>query len=106
MKRVPTTLVTLLVVTLGTAGCSGGSEEEQIAAEACDLMQGVVDEGPAALQDQDLMGDFQELQQRVDESEVADEDMQQAMRDECPDVVEELEGMSGVPAGGNPPADE
>ncbi len=90
--RARSMVATLAVPVLVLAGCAG-SPEEEIAADACDLLQQVVDEGPEALMGGEYMGDFQELEERAVEEGISDEEMEQAMREECPETFEELEGM-------------
>ena len=90
--RARSKLATLAVPVLILAGC-GGSPEEQIAADACDLLQQVVDEGPEALMGGEYMQEFQELEERAAEEDISDQEMEQAMREECPETFEELEGM-------------
>lgn len=88
--------LTGLVAMLGLVGCSS-SEAEQIAADACGLMESLVEDGAAAMADEDLMGDLEDLQTRADDAELSDEEMQEAMREECPDVFDGLEGMFQAP---------
>ena len=90
--RARSMVATLAVPVLVLAGCAG-SPEEEIAADACDLLQQVVDEGPEALMGGEYMEQFQELEERAAEEDISDQEMEEAMRDECPDTFDELEGM-------------
>jgi hypothetical protein len=90
--RARSMVATLAVPVLVLAGC-GGSPEEEIAADACDLLQQVVDEGPEALMGGEYMQEFQELEERAAEEDISDQEMEQAMREQCPETFDELEGM-------------
>ena len=90
--RARSMVATLAVPVLVLAGCAG-SPEEEIAADACDLLQQVVDEGPEALMGGEYMEEFQELEERAADEGISDQEMEEAMRDECPDTFDELEGM-------------
>ncbi len=90
-------VASILAVGLGVAGCA--SDEEEIAADACRLLEErVIGQGPDALMDEDLEDDFRELEQRAEESGLSDEEMERAMRDECPEVFDALEDTFGSPA--------
>lgn len=101
--RTRSTLTALLVPALVLGGCGAGPEAE-LASDACDLLQQVVDEGPEALMTGERMEDFQELEQRAADEDISDEEMEQAMRDECPETFEELETM--LPEDMGPAPDE
>ena len=90
--RARSIVATLAVPVLVLAGC-GSSPEEEIAADACDLLQQVVDEGPEALMGGEYMQEFQELEERAAEEDISDEEMEQAMREQCPETFDELESM-------------
>jgi hypothetical protein len=90
--RARSMVATLAVPLLVLAGC-GGSPEEEIAADACDLLQQVVDEGPEALMGGEYMQQFQELEERAAEEDISDQEMEQAMREQCPETFDELEDM-------------
>ncbi len=78
------------------AGCAGGTQAS-LAADACDLLEELADAGPELLMDEEAMqeyeADFAELEERADESDLEDEEMEQAMRDECPEVFETFGGV-------------
>ena len=88
-------LPTLLLPLLVLAGCA--SAEEELAADACDLLRDAVADGPEGLMDQDRMEQFAErseaLQERAEEEGISGEEMDEAMREECPEVFEELDTM-------------
>lgn len=90
--RTRSMLTALLVPALVLAGCGPGPEAE-LASDACDLLQQTVDEGPEALMTEERMEDFQELEQRAADEDISDQEMEQAMREECPETFEELETM-------------
>ena len=87
--RVTTCAATMVVLMLLLAGCA--DETQRIARDACDLMEDIV-EDPAAL-DEDVFTDLQELEARADDAGISDAEMQEAMRDECPEVFESLNGV-------------
>lgn len=102
--RVRTTLASTMILALGLTGC-GGSEEEELAQDACEVLDGVADGGPEALLG--AMESFQEIDRRASEADISQEEMDEAMREECPEVFEEIEGMfeQGVPDEDVPDAD-
>lgn len=101
MSRHRTGLATALVAVL-LAGC-GASDAEQLASDACELFEQAFGDEPDMEALMEMQGDMQDLVERADEVDVADEEMQQAIRDECPDVMETMEGLapdgSGAPEG-------
>jgi hypothetical protein len=97
MKRA---LVAGMVLTTASlmAGCSGGDEAPSvvIAGDACSLLQQeVIDQGPEALMAGELTGAFEELEERAREAGISDPEMEEAMRERCPEVFDELEALFG-----------
>lgn len=115
MKRI---WMTLLLPSLLLTGCA--SEPEQIAADACDLLEEVVAAGPEALMDRESMSEyraqFEELESRADDTDISDAEMEQAIRQACPEVFEDFEDgfdlgvdsseASGDDEGANQPEDD
>jgi outer membrane murein-binding lipoprotein Lpp len=87
-----TTLALTAAAAVLLAGCA--SEAEQIAGDACDLFEEAFDGEPDLEAVMGLQEEMQELADRAEDAELSDEEMQTAMREECPDVVESLEGFS------------
>lgn len=73
-------------------GCA--SEADQLAADACDLLEEAFGEDADTEAMMGVQEDMQELAERADEADVSDEEMQQAIRDECPDIMETMEGFA------------
>lgn len=69
---------------LAGAGCGAGSEAEQIASDACAVLEALVDGDMEALED------LEDLDRRADEAEISDEDMLEAMEAECGDLLDEM----------------
>jgi hypothetical protein len=97
MKRV---LVGAMIFSLASwmAGCSGDDEvpSAAIANDACSLLQEeVLDRGPEALMAGELAGDFEELEERAREAGISDPEMEEAMRERCPGVFDEIEALFG-----------
>lgn len=94
--RMRMTGISTLALALVLVGCGGGSEEEQIARDACGLLEDIVEGGPEAMMDEDLMQEFAALEERAQEADIDDAEMEAAMQEECPEVFEALEGMFDV----------
>lgn len=80
------------------AGCGDGSTEQEIASEACDLLSELADAGLEVMMDPEAMQEYEQqfadLERRADEADLDDEDMEQAMREECPEVFEQFDDMA------------
>lgn len=94
----------LLVPLLALGGCAS-DDEDALASDACELLEDAVAQGPEGLRDEERMAEFQErsdeLEERAEGAEISEEEMDQAIREECPEVFDELEGMFMEP--GQPP---
>lgn len=73
-------------------GCA--SEADQLAADACDLLEEAFGEDADMEAMTGIQEEMQELAERADDADVSDEEMQQAVRDECPDIMETMEGFA------------
>lgn len=85
--------LTVATVAVLLAGC-GASETEQLASDACELFEQAFGDEPDMEALMEVQGEMQELVERADDADVADGEMQQAIRDECPDVMETMEGLA------------
>ncbi len=85
--------LTITTVAVLLTGC-GASEAEQLASDACELFEQAFGDEPDMDALMEVQGEMQDLVERADDADVADEDMQQAIRDECPDVMETMEGFA------------
>lgn len=92
MSRRRAGLATATVVVLLT-GC-GASEAEQLASDACELFEQAFGDEPDMEALTEVQGEMRDLVERADEADLGDEEMQQAIRDECPDVMETMEGFA------------
>lgn len=73
------------------AGCATASEEQQIASEACVLYEQVLSGQPGATLDEEIVVDFEQLQQRADEADLSDADVQAAVEATCPGILDDIE---------------
>lgn len=85
----------LLAASMALAGCAGATQEEQIAAQVCDLYAELVDGDADVVFDTDLVDRFDELERQASEVEMTDADVEAAVREECPDTLAELEELFG-----------
>lgn len=85
----------LLALSMAVGGCAGATEEQQIAAEACDLYAELVEGDIEAVFDTDLVDQFEELERRADEAEMSDADIEAAVQEECPGTIAEIEELFG-----------
>lgn len=85
--------LTVAIVAVLLTGC-GASEAEQLASDACELFEQAFGDEADMEALREVQGEMQELVERADDADVADEEMQQAIRDECPDVMETMEGLA------------
>lgn len=100
--RLRFTMATAMVAGLLLAGCGGGdSEVDALASDFCELIsvfEGIDEDDFDALMEvmeelEALEADFVELERRFDESEVTDEELEAAVRAECPDAFEAFDGF-------------
>lgn len=91
MSRVRAGLAVVATVVL-LAGCA--SEADQLAADACNLLEEAFGGDADVEAMRGVQEDMQKLAQRTEEADVSDEEMQAAMQDECPDVMETMRGFA------------
>lgn len=84
--------VAAAAMVLVLAGCGNGAD--QLAADACDLFDQAFGEDADMEAMRGVQEEMRELAERAEEADISDEEMQQAIRDECPDVMDTLEGFA------------
>jgi hypothetical protein len=83
----------LVAGTMLLAGCGSQSEAEAIASEVCGVYEQLLEGDGESLFDSELLEQFEALEQRVQAAELSDAEVEEAIRDECPDTVNELEQL-------------
>lgn len=85
----------VLASSLAVAGCASATEEEQIAAEVCELYAELIEGNVETAFDSDLVERFEELERRASEAEISNADIEAAVQQECPGTIADLEDLVG-----------
>ena len=86
IRRVRTGTIGFAMLALAVAACGPQSEAQAIAKDTCDVMEAMLEGDMSALDD--LMA----LDQRVNEANIPDEEMFEAMEAECGDLMQDFDG--------------
>lgn len=89
--RIATGLAATAASLLLLAGCA--DEAQQIASDACNLFEEAFADDADMEALMGLQQEMQDLTERADDADVSDEDLQTAIREECPDLMDTLEGF-------------
>ncbi len=84
LRRLRLSAVGLGALALALAGCGTQNEANAIASDACDALEEFM-EG-----DMQALDDLEDLERRADEAGISDEEMQDALEDECGDMIDEM----------------
>ena len=85
VRRVQMSVLGAGALALAIAGCGPTSAADQIASDACDVLEALL-EG-----DMEALADLEDLDRRADEAQISDDDMLEAIENRCGDLLDEMD---------------